>query len=201
MVQVLVALCAWMGAAAPDLALAPDEAAIEVFAAPALPANLVLNNVAATLATSGGANALRVDFKKADWPNVFFKAPNAAWDWSEYLGLAVDVENPGSEAVDLCCRVDNEGGDGLKACNTGKTSVRPGERKTFRTYFNISTGKSDRFWGMRGVPGKAMRSAGPPLDRAKVVAFQYFLPTPQHPQTLLFSNIPRIRQGPWLGRD
>ncbi|MBI5091627.1 MAG: hypothetical protein HZB26_04190 [Candidatus Hydrogenedentes bacterium] len=188
--DVLVAACAFLGTlAATGSAVAPDETAVELFDAAALPTNLVQNSATASLAPVGAGHGLRVEFQKADWPNVYFKAPHGVWDWTEYLGIAVDIQNPGTEPVDVCCRVDNEGADGMKACNTGKTTIRPGETQTFSTYFNVASGKSERFWGMRGVPGKVMRSSGPPLDRAKIVAFQYFLPTPQHPQVLVLSNI------------
>ncbi len=149
---------------------------------------LVRRNVDVKLVDSpaGKGQALQVRFGKADWPNVYFPAGDAPWDWSGYRGLAVDVTNPNPFAVRVCIRVDNQGADGAKHCNQTGIDVPAGKTRTLSTTFNY--GLDLGLWGMRGYP-PISKGDGATLDPSKVVAFQVFLPMPDKPKTLLLDNI------------
>ncbi len=149
----------------------------------ATPPNLVEHNVAASTVEMDGAPVLRVEFGHSEWPNVLFTAEDDPWDWSEYIGLAVDVYNPGERATDIAMRIDNDGADGMNFCVTGNSQAPPGEWTTFTTYF---LGPEDTpFWGMRGVPEIGpLGQQSPDFSPEEVVAFQVFLPRPDREYTL-----------------
>jgi hypothetical protein len=166
---------------------------IEDFQASTLPANLTLNNVDAELIPDASGHRLEVHFAQVDWPNVFFTVPEGGWDWSEYEGLAVDVTNPSSDSVHVCMRVDNEGADGAENCNTARALIPPGTAGVLKCQFITET--DQRFWGMRGIPGKGPLPGGKKIDPSKIVAFQVFLPTPAKPHTLILDNIRLFGRG------
>jgi hypothetical protein len=171
----------------------PGETVVESFDAEALPQNMNQNNTEAGVVDDRDGRALRVHFKKVDWPNVFFTPAEGVWDWSAFAGIAVDVYNPEREPVDVCMRVDNEGADGARFCNTGRVAAEPGELSTLRLYFN--TGDTSPFWGMRGVPEKGPSAQGSRIDPSRITAFQVFLPRPQKPHTLILDNIRLFGRG------
>jgi hypothetical protein len=156
------------------------------FGAETLPDCVVLNHTAMERIAHDGGYARRVRFEKADWPNVFFKAPEAGWDWRAWAGVAVSLYNPGDEAVKVAMRVDNAGADGMNNCNNAGGSVPAGKRYVLRCYFR--TGDADYLWGMRGVPVRGPLGSGPELDLTAITAFQVFLPRPQMEQTLIFEK-------------
>jgi hypothetical protein len=135
---------------------------------------------------SGQGKALKVRFQRADWPNVFFPAGGKAWDWSRYVGLAVDVYNPNPYPVHVSIRVDNEGADGSKHCNQEGIEVPAQSTRILSTTFNA--GLDLGLWGMRGYPPMC-RGDGVTLDPSRVIAFQVFRSMPPRPETLVLSNI------------
>lgn len=137
-------------------------------------------------APSGSGNALKVRFGKVSWPNVFFKAGEKPWDWSKYLGIAVDVTNPNKFGVRVCMRVDNDGADGAKNCLQDGIEVPPGKTKALSIPFKW--GLDMGLWGMRGYPWPS-RGGKTKLDPRRVIAFQVFLPTPGKPKTLILDNV------------
>ncbi|MBN1347145.1 MAG: beta-galactosidase [Phycisphaerae bacterium] len=155
------------------------------------------NNVDVELvnAPSGQGKALKVLFKKADWPNVFFPAGDKPWDWSSYLGLAVDVTNPNPFDVQVAMRVDNKGADGAKNCNQENFTAKANKTTTIAIAFNY--GLDLGLWGMRGYPPPS-RGDGTTLDPSRVVAFQVFLPMPNKPKTLILDNIRLFGKRPKL---
>lgn len=170
------------------LAASPEAMRLELvdFGAESLPEWVVTHHAAMERVPHGGGHARRIDFERVDWPNVFFRAPDAAWDWADYAGAAVTLYNPGDTPVDVAVRVDNAGADGLHHCNTSSGSAPPGETYVLRCRFN--TGAGDRLWGMRGLPVLGPAGAGPVLDTANIVAFQVFLPRPARPESLLIES-------------
>ncbi|MCX8053782.1 MAG: beta-galactosidase [Armatimonadetes bacterium] len=153
----------------------------------AVPANAVLNDVQAEGVVHNGRPALRVKFGISDWPSIFFKAESGVWDWSAGEGLAVDVFNPEREPVAFCVRVDNQGADGRNNCNTACAFAQPGQWTTLNLRFR--SGRKEKFWGMRGIPGVGPLAEGTTIDLSKIVAFQVFLPRPSKEHTLLISNV------------
>ena len=158
-----------------------------------LPENMKQNNTVAAVVKHKKRRALEVQFQQVDWPNVFFTPADKEWDWSAYAGLAVDIFNPGPQAVDVCMRVDNEGADGGSHCNTGSTNVEAGQRATLQVRFNTTEGTP--FWGMRGIPVHGAVGQGPLLDPKHIVAFQVFLPRPIEPRTLILEEVRLFGKG------
>lgn len=128
-----------------------------------LPPFLIQNNTSAMLAKYDGIPLMDVTFDKVDWPNVFFKAPEKVWDWSEMLGIAVDIYNPESVPINVAMRIDNEGGNGLDNCITLNTVALPGKWVTF--FAPMGSGGIDRFWGMRSVANRSNRLGRPARSR------------------------------------
>ncbi|GMV91342.1 MAG: hypothetical protein AMXMBFR82_11200 [Candidatus Hydrogenedentota bacterium] len=168
-------------------AAAPAELTIESFDGPGLPLNLKMNNTDATLIDSDKGQALQVHFQVVDWPNVYFSAPEGTWDWSRARGLAVDVFNPGQEAVNVAMRVDNPGTDGGDKSVTGQATALPGEWTELRTVFGPAS--IGPFWGMRGIPVAGPVGTGKSIDAAAISAFQVFLPRPNEEAVLIIDNV------------
>jgi hypothetical protein len=119
-IVISVALCA--GGA---VARADSEKLIVSLDGAALPETIVRHNVSVEQLKAGPQRGVKVHFEATDWPNIFFRPVSGTWDWSGYLGLAVDVYNPEAEMQPVEMRVDNEGADGVNHCNQVRTSVKP----------------------------------------------------------------------------
>lgn len=152
----------------------------------------------ATQVTEGatdGKHALRVEFHPGDWPNVMLVAPKP-WDWRGEGALAIDIANPGAEAIHIGVRVDDDtSADGVRHCRQGGTDLKPGERVTVAMEFGIDPMSV----GMRGLPVKTrgeVRALGGvgTLDLAHIVQFQVFLDHPSRSRTLVIDNCRLI---PW----
>lgn len=179
--------------------LPPPEEPLFSFEGPDALKGLVSNHARLELVDSpagyspeGGGKALRVHFESADWPNVFFPAGKKPWDWSGRQGLAVNVTNPNSFAVDVAMRIDNEGADGTSHCNTAARAVPAGRTITLSCTFNV--GLDLGLWGMRGYPPLS-KQEGPVLDPARIVAFQVFLPRPPEPRALILDSVRLFGKG------
>lgn len=131
---------------------------------------------------------LAVRFHKTNWPNVYLKALDAEWNWSDYTGVGIVLFNPGEEAVNIALRLDNKGADGTHSCNTLQSSILPGQQLDFKMKFK---GKDNGvLWGMRGLPPTdAPEGTGDTLDLSAITAFQLFLPHPEKEQTLNLINV------------
>lgn len=176
-------------------ALAGDEKEIPILKhdISTRPANMTENNTSAQPVMTDVGAALQVLFKVADFPNVFFTAPREGWDWSEYAGMAVDIENSEEEAVKVSLRVDNEGADGINNCNTATASAEPGTVTTLKVTFN--TGAGEGLWGMRGLPEIGPMGSGSPIDTKKIMAFQVFLAMPDKEHRLRLSSFRLFGKG------
>lgn len=163
-----------------------------------LPPFLIQNDASATLAKYDGVPLMDVTFEKVDWPNVFFKAPENAWDWSNVLGLAVDVYNPESVPINVSMRIDNAGANGLDNCITLNALALPGKWVTL--FAPLRSGDTDRFWGMRGIPIYGPVGSGDRIDPAQITAFQLFLPRPDHSHRLFLANF-RLVKAPSQSRE
>ncbi len=178
---ILVTLATAAGVAAEP----PDEREV-VPLDKGIPPTLLEHSVKADIVTEGPVRGLRVRFGVTDWPNVYFRPLQGAWDWTGYTGLAVDVYNPEDRALQVNMRVDNEGADGVNNCNQLGTVVPPGKWTTFRLRFNRAGDSS--LWGMRGLPVTGPKGGGAVLDLTRITAFQVFLAKPTEPHTLILRN-------------
>src|SRR5262245_34931958 len=67
--------------------------------------NARLSPVSGARINRGGVSA-RVDFAAADWPSLTIQPAAAPADWSGVRALAIPVDNPTEDPVDLVLRVD-----------------------------------------------------------------------------------------------
>src|SRR5208283_1188340 len=72
-----------------------------------------------------GRAAVRIDFAAADRAELAIRPVEEPADWSGMWALAIPVDNPTAEPVDLLVRVPNAGGD--QHALTGRARVRAGE--------------------------------------------------------------------------
>ena len=160
----------------------------------ALPEGMKQNNTEARVARRDGKNVMQVDFRLTDWPNVHFAAPGGNWDWNDYAGIAVDLYNPEDQPVDVCMRVDDDpSADGMAHCNTGNATIPARGRGVLQVRFNTSV--RERFWGMRGTPGRGPVGQGPVINPAHITAFQVFLSRPTKAHTLLLEQVRLFGKG------
>jgi hypothetical protein len=177
----------------PTLSPLPHANVVESFDGGSLPPNMVQNNVEAVVVSHGEGYAVQVHFRKVDWPNVYFTAPEGTWNWSAFAGIAVDIYNSESDPVSVCMRVDNKGADGVNFCNTATAIAYPGERTALQVRFN--TGDVGPFWGMRGIPVVGHVGHGSTIDPSRITAFQVFLPRPRTAHTLVLDDVRLFGQG------
>jgi hypothetical protein len=89
--------------------------------------NARLSQVTGTRVNAGGV-AAQVEFGAGDWPGLAIRPAEEKTDWSGMQALAIPVENPTAEPINLLVRVDDAhatGGDQHRL--TGRARVRPGE--------------------------------------------------------------------------
>jgi hypothetical protein len=86
--------------------------------------NACLFQVTGTRVNDGGV-AARVDFELVDWPELIIRPAEASVDWSGVSALAIPVDNPTMEPIDLVIRVDDDPhADGEHHSLSGRTRVR-----------------------------------------------------------------------------
>ena len=127
--------------------------------------------------------------RKSPWPGVTLKAPAGHWDLAAFERVAVDVKNTGAQKVQVCCRVDNPGADGVKNCVTGNISLMPGKSKTLGVTLTRKMPENLRgkLFGMRGYPGPWSDKGG--IDAANVVALVVFVPRPSTEHRFEIANV------------
>jgi len=130
----------------------PGPMAVASFDAAVLPERLSVQNAEAVLAPSsdGLGRCLEVRFSTARETGIRLTPSETAWDWGAYAGLALDLENPGDQPMDLYLLIESRPVTGrpLRA----RRSVRLGahERRTLPFFFaRLNAGP---YWGMRGIP-------------------------------------------------
>ena len=86
-----------------------------------------LSPVTGTRVNAGGT-AARVDFEQADWPELVIRPAEEPADWSGMRALALPVDNPTAEPIDLVIRVDDDPhADGKRHSLTGHARLRSTE--------------------------------------------------------------------------
>src|SRR6516165_8295814 len=128
----LVLAFAVLGAPLRTAGSPPEVTPIIRFADPADVARITvakadLSRVTGTRVNAGGP-AARVDFALADWPELLIRPAEEPADWSDVQALAIPIDNPAAEPVDLLVRVDDDPhADGDKHSLAGRARVGPGE--------------------------------------------------------------------------
>jgi hypothetical protein len=131
----LVVVFAALGAVLRAEGSPPQVTPIIHFADPADMALITVAHASLSRVTGTGVNAgspaARVDFEFADWPELAIRPAKDPADWSGAQALAIPVDNPAAEPVDLVVRVDDDlSADGNEHSLTGRARVGPGKAVT-----------------------------------------------------------------------
>ncbi len=111
------------------------------------------NDAKCTLAGDAGSAALVVATGHAQpWPGVTLVAPEGRWDLSRFGAVELDVTNLSNEPVQVFCRVDNPGADGVRNCVTGSIELARGGRGKLRVPLPRRMPAGLALFGMRGYP-------------------------------------------------
>src|SRR6516162_4701786 len=86
-----------------------------------------LSRVTGTRVNAGGI-AAQVDFEMVDWPEMVIRPTEEPADWSGVQALAIPIDNPAAEPIDLLVRVDdNPHANGEHHSLSGRARVRRAE--------------------------------------------------------------------------
>lgn len=121
------------------------------------------------------------------WPGITLKAPKGHWNLAKYTELTIDVQNTGSNKVNITCRVDNPGADGQKNCVNGTINLDPGKKGTLTVRFHPTPwvlSEPTEIIGMRGWP-----QASGKLDTSNVTQLLLFVADPKADHSFTIDNI------------
>jgi len=124
-----------------------------------------------------------------DWPGITLKAPGGHFDLSTFEHVAIEVRNVGTATVEVSCRVDNPGADGMKNCVTARIGLQPGEQKTLEVPLTRKMPEAlrSKLFGMRGYPGGWSERRG--IDPGNVTQLLIFVGKPSSDHLFEISNI------------
>ncbi|MCQ1060826.1 beta-galactosidase [Photobacterium sp. ZSDE20] len=143
--------------------------------------------------TQSGDKRFTVTFSATEaYPNITFQ-PDEPWNWSEYgnFNLALDIENPASETIQLFVRVDQaknteSGGtaDGVTDSISGYVTLKPNSDGTYYLALGQSSGTMTS--GLRSEPPKLSYDAHAisfgwgetKLDTSQIHSIQLYLQNP-----------------------
>jgi hypothetical protein len=156
--------------------------------------------VAGTRVNIGGI-AARVDFEAADWPELVIRPAEAPADWSGVSALAIPVDNPSAEPIDLVIRVDDDPhADGEHHSLSGRARVRAGEALVL--ILPLPTNNALPMGMVAGPPRVPPRldevvrmigGARGAVDRRHVTAIHLMLPRRSAGRSLIFGDLGIIR--------
>jgi len=162
--------------------------------------NARLSQVAGTRVNIGGI-AARVDFEAADWPELVIRPAEAPADWSGVSALAIPVDNPSAEPIDLVIRVDDDPhADGEHHSLSGLARVRAGEALVL--ILPLPTNNALPMGMVAGPPRVPPRldevvrmigGARGAVDRRHVTAIHLMLPRRSAGRSLIFGDLGIIR--------
>jgi hypothetical protein len=123
------------------------------------------------------------------WPGIDLRPKNGHWDLSKHRYLALDVRNRGSNAVTVCCRVDNPAVKGKLVSNQGSIEIAPGRSDILLVDFKRHPEAPDiEIIGMRagpfGIPHKSTT-----IDPGNVVQLVVFVPRPKAEHHFTIGNV------------
>ncbi len=148
-------------------------------------------DVKLSAAVSKRNTALRLEVgHRQEWPGIDLPAPKGTWDLSAFEYVALDVRNVGTNEATLCCRVDNQGADGRRNCNTGSLTLKPGESGVLKVVFNRKPSQATdiKLFGMRGYP-KPIGYREPAIDPSRVNNLVLFVGRPKADHAFEIDNI------------
>jgi hypothetical protein len=142
-------------------------------------------------APGGGAALALATGHAQPWPGIVLPAPGGTWDLAAFMHVALDVTNTGANSVTVNCRVDNDGADGVKNCNTESLTLAPGARGTLTVAFNrrMPAVKGVELFGMRGYPLAGADGERGTIDPARVTGLVIFVARPNADHAFTIDNI------------
>jgi hypothetical protein len=159
-----------------------------------------LSRVTGTRVNAGGI-AARVDFELADWPELVIRPSEEPADWSGMRALALPVDNPTAEPIDLVIRVDDDPhADGNRHSLTGRARLRSTEAGML--ILPLPTNDALPMGMVAGPPVAAPRLDAPvhviggargTVDRHQVTAIHLILLRRSPGRTLIFGDPGIIR--------
>jgi hypothetical protein len=154
------------------------------------PSKVEARDVKVSEAKSDTGSALRIaSGHRQEWPGITLKAPAGRWDLSKFEYVALDMKNVGTNDMEVCCRVDNPGADGIVDCNTERIALKPGERGTLQVVLKRRPGGAQvpKLFGMRGYPQFA--DARGSIDARNVTQLLVFVPKPKEDHVFEIGHI------------
>ena len=136
-----------------------------------------------------------------DWPGITLGAPQGRWDLAAFEYVALDVANVGSNEVEISCRIDSSAG-GARNNISGRISLKPGEKKTFRVTLRkkLPPELRSKLFGMRGYPGGWNERRG--IAAANVSQLRIFVARPTADHVFEIANVRAGGSAPgWLTMD
>jgi len=162
--------------------------------------NARLSQVTGTRVNAGGV-AARVDFELVDWPELIIRPAEASVDWSGVSALAIPVDNPTMEPIDLVIRVDDDPhADGEHHSLSGRTRLSPGDAAVL--ILALPTNDALPMGMVAGPPREPPRldavvrmigGARGAVDRRHVTAIHLILPRRSPGRSLIFGDPGIIR--------
>ena len=166
-----------------------------------------LSPVTGTRVNAGGT-AARVDFEQADWPELVIRPAEEPADWSGMRALALPVDNPTAEPIDLDIRVDDDPhADANRHSLTGRARLRSTEAGML--ILPLPTNDALPMGMVAGPPAAAPRLDAPvrviggargAVDRRHVTAIHLILLKRSSGRTVIFGD-PGIIRGDDLGPE
>jgi hypothetical protein len=137
-----------------------------------------------------GKYALRVDFTEAAYPKFVFITATPL-DWRGFTGLALDVTNPGTEAVQFQMRVDDApNAKGPEHVAFGSGNIEPGRTATFVLRAGEGAPANYGMLALPPEPGmRTLANKGARIDFSHVYSWQVYLRRPTSRHTLIFDNV------------
>jgi len=162
--------------------------------------NARLSRVTGTRVNAGGV-AARIDFELAEWPQLMIGPTEGPADWSGVTALAIPVDNPTAEPIDLIVRIDDDPhADGEHHSLSGRARVRPSEAGVL--ILPLPTNDALPMGMVAGPPREAPRldafvrmigGARGAVDRRHVTATHLILPRHSPGRSLIFGDPGIIR--------
>ncbi len=126
---------------------------------------------------------------KRDWPGIDLQPTDGRWDLSRNTYVALDVYNRGTNAVTVCCRVDNPSLEGNLVSNQGWIDLVPDKSDVLRVEFKRNPIAPDvEIIGMRAGPFGVPRKSGT-IDPSNVIRLVVFVSRPKADHHFSIGNV------------
>ncbi len=130
-----------------------------------------------------------------DWPGITLGAPEGGWNLAASANISVDIENVGTNRVEVNMRVDDHDSAARSNWLSGRLTLKPGERGRLKVQLagKVSEEASSKLFGMRGYPGGWQQGRG--IDLGRVVQLIVFVGRPSVDHAFKLGNI-RVEGSP-----